>query len=60
MRTRLVVFARENWVLLVVILALVIGYVVLHERPSRLGATSEFLASLSQGKPTVVTFYSNF
>lgn len=60
MKSRIVNLARENWLLLVVIMLLVVGYAVLYERPSNLGPTSEFLASLAQGKPTVVSFYSNF
>lgn len=60
MKSRLVLFARENWLLLVVIMLLMVGYAFLHERASNLGSTSEFLTSLAQGKPTVVSFYSNF
>lgn len=60
MKPRLATMLRENWVLLVIVLSLVVGYVVLHERPSDLGSTSDFLASLAQGKTTVVSFYSNF
>lgn len=60
MKARFVTFARENWLLLVVIMLLVVGYAVLYERPSNLGSTSEFLASIAQSKPTVVSFYSNF
>ena len=60
MKARFVIFARENWLLLAVIVLLVVGYAVLHERPSNFGSTSEFLASIAQGKPTVVSFYSNF
>ena len=60
MKSRFVILLRENWLLLVVILLLVVGYAVLRERPSNLGSTSEFLGSLAKGKPTVVSFYSNF
>jgi hypothetical protein len=60
MTTRLLAFARENWLLLVIVTVLVVGFIVLHDRPTSLGSTDAFLASLTQGKPTVVTFYSSF
>ena len=56
MISRLTDFARDSWLLLVVVTLLVVGFVVLHERATRLGASGEFMASLAQGKPTVVTF----
>jgi hypothetical protein len=60
MKSRLIMLVRENWVLLVVIILLVVGYAILRERPTNIGSTSAFLDSISSGKTTVVVFYSNF
>ena len=50
---------RQNWLTVVVVVALIAGYAVLRSSPSEIGSADEFLASLSAGQPTVVYFYSN-
>jgi hypothetical protein len=50
---------RQNWLLLVIVLALVIGYITLSQRPSEIGNPGDFIASLSGGQPTIISFYSN-
>lgn len=60
MKKRVSGWLRENWVLSAVIALLVIGYLTLSQRPTATGSSSEFIASLSQGTPTIISFYSNF
>lgn len=60
MKQRMSGWLRENWLLSVVIALLVIGYLTLSQRPTATGSSSEFIASLSQGTPTIISFYSNF
>jgi len=60
MKQRVVGWLRDNWLITGIILVLAIGYITLSQRPSATGSSSEFIASLSEGTPTVITFYSNF
>ena len=57
---RLALFWRENRVTLIVVGALVVGFLALRSTPTEIGSTQAFLGSLSQGKPTIAYFYSNF
>lgn len=57
--SRLFGLIRGNWLTLLIIGVLVVGYVLLRNSPSRIDSADEFVASL-QGQPTVVAFYSNF
>jgi hypothetical protein len=50
---------RENRTTIIVIAVLVAGYLFLRTSPSEIGSPAEFQASLRQGHPTVVYFYSN-
>jgi hypothetical protein len=50
---------RENWLTLVVLAALAVGYAVLRTPASDLGSPEQVAERLSQGKPTVLYFYSN-
>lgn len=59
MKARLFSFWRQNWPTVLVVVALVGGYLALHTRPSEIGSAGEFVAGLRQGEPTVVVFYSN-
>lgn len=59
MRERLLRLIRENWLTIVVVAGLAVGYMALRTSPTEIGSASEFLDSLSQGQPTVVYFYSN-
>jgi hypothetical protein len=56
---RLRAMGRENWLTILVIALLVIGYLSLRTQPSDVGTADEFLASLSAGQPTVIAFYNN-
>ena len=58
-RERLSVAWRENWLTVVVIALLAIGYLSLRTRPSDVGSAEEPLASLGAGRPTVIAFYNN-
>ncbi|MHB9033567.1 MAG: hypothetical protein ACYC6L_11015 [Anaerolineae bacterium] len=55
-----ITWLRENWLTLAIVLALVVGYFALTERPSEIGSIPDFLASLSGGQPTILHFYSNY
>ena len=50
---------RQNWLTILVIAVLVVGYLSLRTRPSDVGSADDLLASLGAGRPTVVEFYSN-
>jgi hypothetical protein len=50
---------RENRITIVIIAALVTGYIFLRTSPSEIGSVAEFQDRLRQGQPTVVYFYSN-
>ncbi len=50
---------REHRVTIIIVATLVVGYLVLRTSPSEIGSPAEFQASLRQGHPTVVYFYSN-
>jgi hypothetical protein len=50
---------RENRITIVIIVALVAGYMFLRTSPSEIGSPAEFQDRLRQGQPTVVYFYSN-
>ena len=58
-RERLSVAWRENWLTVVVIALLAIGYLSLRTRPSDVGSAEELLASLGAGRPTVIAFYNS-
>lgn len=50
---------RGNWLTVIVIALLVVGYLSLRARPTDVGSAEAFVASLSAGQPTVITFYNN-
>jgi hypothetical protein len=52
-------FLRENWVLILVIGAMVGGYLFLRTPGDELASTAEFDAQVTGGTPTLVEFYSN-
>jgi len=52
-------FLAENWLALLVVAALAAGYMSLRSSPTTIASVEEFAASLEQGQPTVVEFYSN-
>jgi hypothetical protein len=50
---------RENWLTVLVIAGLAVGYLLLRTSPSQLASADEFVTGLQQGQPTIVEFYSN-
>jgi hypothetical protein len=52
-------FGRENWLTLLIVAALAVGYLALRSSPTNIASAEEFLTSLEQGQPTIVEFYSN-
>jgi len=50
---------RENWLTLLVISLIVVGYVTLRTPGDDLASTAEFEAQITDGTPTLVEFYSN-
>ncbi len=51
---------RANWLLLLVLTVLVGAFFLLRSQSSDVGSTDELQRVLTSGRPTVVTFYSNF
>ena len=52
-------FLRENALFLGFLAVLVVGFVVLRTRGTKLTSVDEFDALIGQGEPVVVEFYSN-
>ena len=52
-------FLRENWLMIVVIAAMVGGYLFLRTPGDELASTAEFDAQVADGTPTLVEFYAN-
>jgi hypothetical protein len=50
---------RENWLFLLIIGAILIGFLALRTPASAVGSVSELDALLHDGQPTFVEFYSN-
>jgi len=52
-------FLRENGLFLLVLLALVVGFLVLRTKATTLGSLDEFDALIQADQPVIVEFYSN-
>jgi hypothetical protein len=52
-------FWRENGLVILVIAAMIGGYLFLRTPGEKLASTAEFEAQVTAGTPTVVEFYSN-
>ena len=52
-------FLRQNWLVLLVIGAMVVGYLLLRTRGDELPSTTVFDTQVSGGTPTLVEFYTN-
>jgi hypothetical protein len=59
MRAKMINVLRENALFLGFLTVLVVGFLVLRTRGSRLGSLEEFDALIAGGQPVVVEFYSN-
>jgi hypothetical protein len=51
---------RENWFLLAFLALIAAAFLFLRSKPTDIGGPAELEAALTDGRPTVVTFYSNF
>jgi hypothetical protein len=51
---------RDNWLLLLVLAVLAGAFFLLRSQPSDVGSPDDLNRMLTGGRPTVVTFYSNF
>ncbi len=51
---------KENWFLLLFLGAIIGAFVMFHTTPTAVASTAELNATLSDGQPTVIEFYSNF
>jgi hypothetical protein len=58
--TGAVSWIRANWLLLLVLAVLASAFFLLRSQPSDVGSPDELNRMLTGGRPTVVTFYSNF
>jgi len=58
--TGAVSWIKVNWLLLLILAALVGAFFLLRSQPSDVGSLDELNGMLAGGRPTVVTFYSNF
>lgn len=52
-------FWGENWLVILVIAAMVGGYLFLRTPGDEVASTAKFDAQVTGGKPTVIEFYSN-
>jgi hypothetical protein len=52
-------FWRENWLVMLVVVAMVGGYLLLRTPGDELASTEAFDAQVIDGTPTLVEFYSN-
>ena len=52
-------FLRDNWMALLLIIALVGGYLFLYTPGDQLASTDEFDALVSGGTPTLIEFFTN-
>jgi hypothetical protein len=59
MSAKMINLLRENALFVGFLTVLVVGFLVLRTRGSRLGSLEEFDALIAGGQPVVVEFYSN-
>ena len=52
-------FVRDNWLLLVLLLALVLAFVFLRSPATKVASAQELDVLLADGTPKVVEFYSD-
>ena len=50
---------RENWLFLLIVGAVLVGFLALRTPASAVGSVAEVDAILQDGQPTLVEFYSN-
>jgi uncharacterized protein HemY len=52
-------FLKENWLVVLVIAGMVVGYLVLRTPGDVMASTEEFDRLVTGGTPTMLEFYSN-
>jgi len=58
-KDRFVKFLKDNWLFLLVVGGIVVGFMALRTPASAVGSVEEVEAILQDGQPTFVEFYSN-
>jgi len=53
-------YLGEQWPSLILLAAILAAFVLLRSSPTELGGVAEFDAILTDGRPAVVEFYSNY
>jgi len=51
---------KANWLVLMILAFIASAFILLRTQPSDVGSFEELNGVLSDGRPTVVEFYSNF
>jgi hypothetical protein len=59
LKDRSIRFLRENWLFLLVVGGLLVGFMAFRTQASALGTVAEVDAVLQNGEPTLIEFYSN-
>ena len=57
---RAIEFLGENWLFLLFLTVIAAAFIFLRSSPTDLASASEFDVILSNGRPAVVEFYSNY
>ena len=57
--TRIISFARNNWLTLLIVGSLLGAFLLLRTHPSDVGTSAELKAILTNGQPALLEFYSN-
>ena len=59
MADRLLRFARENWISLLIVIGLPLAWLMLRSEGTPLASAEDFDRLIATGQPTVVYFFSN-
>jgi len=58
--TGLANWIKANWLVLLILASMASAFILLRSQPSDISSADELNGLLAGGRPTVVTFYSNF
>ncbi len=53
-------WVRLNWIFLLMIGVMAVAFIFLRSSPSQVNSLPQLNGMLSQGRPTIIEFYSNF